>query len=220
MAVVTISRHFGAGGHTLGEKLCERYGLRLVDASTIEQLARKAKISPNWLSAMEKEASSTLLSAVSSVVSRGLFYKGPGTPLEREDRRRYIEFLSTTFSTMADEDGYVVVGRGAQCILKDHPKALHFLLVADYESRVSFLMEHHDLSRPEAESEIRARERERAALGSRLFEANLDEMSLYHLILNTGRLPYEVALEAVYPVVAHFLDRWKTARASPPEDPQ
>ena len=108
---------------------------------------------------------------------------------------------------MANEGDYVIVGRGAQLILKDHPRALNILLVADIESRISFLMDHYKVSRSEAESTIRAKERERAALGSRLFEADMDDVSLYHMILNTGRMPLEWVLETVSGLVTHLKDR-------------
>jgi cytidylate kinase len=207
MAVVTISRHFGAGGLTMGEKLCERFGFRLVDASVIEGLAREAKIRPNWLTAMEKEASSTVLSLLSSFVSRGIFYRSASLPADRDERQRYIAFLTQVFTAMAHKGGYVIVGRGAQFILRSHPKAVHVLLVADHESRVAFLVDHFDLSRSEAEKMIRAKERERAAMATRLFEANIDDASLYHIVLNTSRMPYEWALETVYQLVDQFIHR-------------
>ena len=207
MALVTISRHFGAGGHTLGEKLCERFGFQLVDASMVDELARNAKLSPNWLTAMEKEASSTILSVLSSIVSRGIFYKQPGSPAEKDDRRKYVDFLTQIFSVMADKGGYVIVGRGAQFVLKGHPKAVHVLLVADYENRVAFLVDHHSLSRSEAESTIRARERERTAVASRLFDADIDDASHYHMVLNTSLMPYEWAVETIFQVVARMMDR-------------
>ena len=207
MAVVTISRHFGAGGHTLGEKLCERFGFRLVDASVVDRLARKAKLSPNWLTAMEKEASSTLLSVISTFVSRGIFYKHPGSPAERDDRKKYIAFLTQVFTRLANEGGHVIVGRGAQLILKGHPKAIHVLLVADYESRIDFLVDHHKISRSEAEKTIRAREKERAALASRLFQADIDDPSLYQIVLNTSLMPYDWVIETVSQLVTRFIER-------------
>jgi hypothetical protein len=91
MALVTISRRFGAGGHTLGEKLCERFGFHLVDELAIDKLALEHKLSPNWLSTIEKEASSTLLSILSSIVSRGPF-------LQRQD------MLSPAFSFTSGGD--------------------------------------------------------------------------------------------------------------------
>ena len=206
MAVVTISRHFGAGGQTLGEKICDRFGLNLVDASVIDQLAKEARVNPKWLSAMEKEASSRVLSLLSTVVSRGLFYKKPGEYGDRAERKLYVDFLTRIFSAMANEGGYVIVGRGAQLILKDHPRAIHFLLVANYEDRVKFLEEHHNLTRAQAENEIQAKERERAALGSRLFDADMDDMSLYHMVLNTTRMPYEWVVDTVCQLIGRRLN--------------
>jgi cytidylate kinase len=207
MAVVTISRHYGAGGHTLGEKLCQRFGFRLADAAVVDGLARKAKLPPNWLAAMEREASSTLLSTISTLVSRGIFYKHPGSPAEEEDRKRYVSFLTEVFTAMANEGGYVIVGRGSQFILRDHPKAMHVLLVADHESRVRFLVDNHSISRSEAEKQIRAKERERATIALRLFEANLDDPSLYQVVLNTGRMPYDWVVETVSGLLSRFMDR-------------
>jgi cytidylate kinase len=207
MAVVTISRHFGAGGHTLGQRLCERFDFRLADASVVDRLARNAKLSPDWLNAMEKEASSPLLSMISTLVSRGIFYKHPGPPAEKDDRQKYVAFVTQIFTAMAREGGYVIVGRGAQFVLKGHPKAIHVLLVADYESRVSFLMAQHKISRSQAEKTIRAREKERTALASRLFETDIDDPSLYHIGLNTGRMPYDWVVDTVSELVTRFVDR-------------
>ncbi len=214
MAIVTVSRRFGAGGHTLGEKLCERFGFRLVDELAIDKLALEHKLSPNWLTAVEKEASSTFLSILSGIVSRGLFYKHPGSTPERDDPQKYIRFLTNTFTAMANEGGYVIVGRGAQFILKGHPKAIHVLLVADYESRVSFIVEHHNLSRSKAASVIRGREKERAALASCLFEANIDDPTLYHIVLNTSLMPYEDVVESVSELVVRSIDRESSSALS------
>jgi len=207
MIVVTISRHYGAGGHKLAETLRDRFGFRLVDADSVEQMARKEKITPNWLAAMEREAASTPLHLLSKILSKGIFFRRPGLPEEYEERRRYLDFLRQTFTSMADEGGYVIVGRGAQFVLQGHPKAVHILLVADYESRVAFLIEHLGISRAEAESRIRAREKERAAIASRLFGANIDDVSLYHLVLNTSRIPYPWAQETACDLVARFMNR-------------
>lgn len=215
MAVVTISRHFGAGGHTLGQVLCERFDFRLADASAVDRLARNEKLSPSFLNAMEKEASSTILSTISTLVSRGIFYKHPGSPAEKDDRRKYLAFLARTFTAMANEGGYVIVGRGAQFILKGHPKAVHVLLVADYESRVSFLMDQHKMSRSEAEKTIRARERARTTLASRLFETDIDDPSLYQIVINTGMMPYDWVVETVSELVGRFVDREQEPASTP-----
>jgi cytidylate kinase len=81
------------------------------------------------------------------------------------------------------------------------------LLVADHESRVRFLVDNHSISRSEAEKQIRAKERERATIALRLFEANLDDPSLYQVVLNTGRMPYDWVVETVSGLLSRFMDR-------------
>jgi hypothetical protein len=207
MALVTISRQFGAGGRTLGERLCERFSFRLVDEFVVDELARKAKVSTTWLTGIEKEASSTLLSTISDIVSSGLFYRTPAAPGEGYERQKYIAFLTKIYTAMAQEGGYVIIGRGSQFVLKDHPQVLCVLLVSRYESRVSFIMDRYGLSRVEVESIIREKEKQRAALASRLFQADIDNPDLYHIVLNTSLMPFEWAVEAVSQMLTRLIDR-------------
>jgi cytidylate kinase len=205
MAVITISRQFGAGGRTLGEKLCERFGFQLVDEFVTDELARKAKLSGDWLTAMEKQASSTLLGLISSIVSTGLLYRTPSAPDEEFERKKYIAFLTRVMTSMANEGRYVLLGRGSQLVLKNHPKAFHVLLVADYEDRVKFMIERYSLPSPEAEKIIKEKERQRTAVASNIFGANIDNPNLYHLALNTGRLPFDWAVDCVADLFSRFM---------------
>ena len=205
MAVVTISRQFGAGGRTLGEKLCERFGFHLVDEIVIDELARKAKVSGDWLTAMEKEASSKLLGLISSIVSSGLLYRTPSAPDEEFERKKYITFLTRVMTSMANEGRYVILGRGAQLVLKNHPKVFHVLLVADYEDRVKFMVDRYRVPRPEAEKIIKEKERQRAAVAANIFGANIDDPKLYHIVLNPGRLPFDWVVDQVADLFSRFM---------------
>jgi cytidylate kinase len=205
MAVVTISRQFGAGGRTLGEKLCERFKFRLVDEFAIDELARKAKVSGDWLTAMEKEASNTLLGLIADIVSSGLMYRHPAAPDEEFERKKYVAFLTHIMTAMADEGGYILLGRGAQLVLRSHPKALHILLVAEYEDRVKFMVDRYNLSRPEAEKIIKDKERQRAAVSSKIFGADIDNTNLYHLVLNTSRVPFGWGVDTVADLLGRFM---------------
>jgi cytidylate kinase len=216
MAVVTISRQFGAGGRTLGLRLCERFKFHLVDASVIDELAHKAKISVDWLAAMEKEASSTTLRLISSVVSSGIFYRTPAVPGEEFERKKYIDFLSRIMTSMAEEGGYVLIGRGSQLVLKNHPKVLHILLVGEAKDRVQFLIRHYHMSQAEAEEMIREKEKQRAAVATNIFGMNIDDPSLYHMILNTSRIPFDRAVNLAADLLVLFMK--EIGERVPPND--
>jgi cytidylate kinase len=195
VAAITISRQFGAGGRTLGEKLCERFGFHLVDELVIDELARKAKVKGDWLTAMEKEASSTLLGLLSSIVSSGHFLKTPAAPGEDFERKKYKDFLRRIMTAMANEGGYVLLGRGSQFVLREHPKVFRILLVAEYEDRVKFMVQRYGLSEQEAKKIIKEKENQRAAVATKIFGADIDDAKLYHIVLNTSLIPLDRAVE-------------------------
>jgi cytidylate kinase len=196
MAAITISRQFGAGGRTLGERLCDRFGFHLVDELVIDELARKAKVKGDWLTAMEKEASSTLLGLLSSMISSGHFLKTPAAPGEEFERQKYKDFLRRIMSAMANEGGYVLLGRGSQLVLRKHPKVFRILLVAEYEDRVKFMVQRYHLSEDEAKKIIKEKETQRAAVATKIFGADIDDPKLYHIVLNTSLIPFDRAVEA------------------------
>ena len=108
-------------------------------------------------------------------------------------------------TSMANEGGCVLLGRGSQIVLKNHPKAFHVLLEAEHEDRVKFMMERYSLSREEAQKIIKEKERQRAAVASNIFGVNIDDPSLYHIVLNRSRLPFDWAVDCVAELFRRFM---------------
>ncbi len=60
MAVITISRQFGAGGKTLGKMIAKTLGYTFADDHIVEMVAEAANVSPHFVESVEKEAGSKL----------------------------------------------------------------------------------------------------------------------------------------------------------------
>lgn len=189
----------------MGERLCDLFQFQLVDEQVINELARKDKISGDWLTAMEKEASSTTLGIVSSVASSGFLYKTPASQGEGFERKKYIDYLTKIMTSMANKGGYVFIGRGAQLVLKNRRSAFHIMLVADYEDRLKFLIEHYKVSRSEAERMMKHKERQRTAVASNIFRVDINDPALYHMVLNTSRIPFDWAVDSVVHLLTRFM---------------
>ena len=69
MRIVTITRPFGAGGHTVGQEVSKRLGFELIEKQVVDAVAKKAKVSPDWVKAIEKERGNQLINFVNSLVS-------------------------------------------------------------------------------------------------------------------------------------------------------
>ncbi len=194
MAVVTISRQFGAGGKTLGRMIAEKLGYTFADNDIIQRIAQEANVSTNWVEAFEKEAGSKISRMVSSMVSQRLVDRILKDERGYIDEKIYLDYLVLIIAQVADEGDVVILGRGSQYILNDHPDAYHILLIDEFENRVKFMMEHYGMSSRKAVNVVTAEDKRRANLYSKLGKKDYDNPSLYHLVLNMGRLTLDVAM--------------------------
>ena len=83
MSVLCISRQFGAGGKTLGQRLAKRLGWTFVYDEVLDEVAKEAKVSPEWVEAVDKEAGDWLMRFVNSLVASNFIERhlGGGTRL-------------------------------------------------------------------------------------------------------------------------------------------
>ena len=203
MAVITISRQFGAGGITFGKMVADSLGYTFADSNIIQRVAKEANVSTNWVESFEKEAGSKLSRFVSSMVSKRLLDRVLGDERGYLDEKIYLDYLVLIIAQFADEGNVVILGRGSQYILNDHPDAMHILLVEELENRIKFMMQRYDLPRKKAERMIENEDTRRFNLYKRLGKSDFESPMLYHMVLNMGRLDFATALDMVRSMVAN-----------------
>src|SRR6056297_2320851 len=131
MAVLTVSRQFGAGGRTLGKHVAEKMGFTLIDEDMVGKVAERAKVSKNWVRSIEKEAGGSLLKFMSYLVPQRYVNQILDDTRGYIDEEVYVSTLTEVINELAKEENCVIVGRGGQYILREHPTAFHVLLVAE-----------------------------------------------------------------------------------------
>ncbi|ACL06591.1 cytidylate kinase-like family protein [Desulfatibacillum aliphaticivorans] len=204
MSVVTISRQFGAGGHTLAETLSQRLGYDLVDRLLIEKIAEEAKVSVQWVEAIEREAGGLLMKLVNSMVSSSFIDRLLGEDRQDFSEERYIKFLKSVVTNLWQEGGKVViVGRGAQFILPDSEDIVKVLLVADLPDRIKFLEEHYKMSTAKATELVRREDKRRAKTLGLFYGGNADDPNLYTMVFNTSALK----IDEVEELVVHLMEK-------------
>jgi len=204
MAVITISRQFGAGGKTLGKMVADKLGYTFADDDIIQMVAEAANVSPHWVESIEKEAGGKLSRVVSSMVSKRLVDRILKDERGYIDERLYLDYLVVIIAQIAEEGNVVVLGRGSQYILNDHPDAYHVLLINEFENRVRFMMEHYDFSESRAAHIVNREDKRRMNLYRKIGKSDYDDSSLYHLVLNMGRLDIQTAQKLVLDMVETY----------------
>ncbi|MGD8290689.1 MAG: cytidylate kinase-like family protein [Desulfobacterales bacterium] len=201
MAVITISRQFGAGGLTLGKMIAQKFGYTFADTEIIKMVAEMANVSINFVTTIEKEAGGKFSKFISKTVSKPLV----GRILKEErgyiDEEIYLDYLVLIIAQMADDGNVVILGRGSQYILNDHPDAHHVLLIDTFENRVKFMQKNYEMSQSRAAQVVKNEDKRRMNLYRKLGKSDYDRPELYHLVLNMSRVSLELAFQLICKLV-------------------
>jgi len=197
MAVITISRQFGAGGRTLGEMLAKQLDYRFLDDCIIQEISKKAKVSKNMVISMERTAGGSLSKFISGLLSRSYMDRLTGDERGYMDEEIYVETLQEVMLKLAKEDNVILMGRGGQYILEDFKGAFHFLLVSNLKDRINFMQRYYDLSNAKAEAAVKRGEKKRENLYQKIKKKDYNQPEHYHLVLNTSIISLEQAVKAI-----------------------
>ena len=201
MAVITISRQFGAGGRTLGQMVAEELGYDFLDDIIIQEIAKKAKVSTGSVKAMERTAGGKLSQLFTKLLSSDYIDRHLGDEKGYLDEEIYVGVLTEVMTELARQDEVVLMGRGGQYILGDFENAYHFLMVSDLESRIQFMKRYYDLNPAKAEQAVMRGEKKRKNLYAKLGKHDYNEPHLYHLVINMGRVSLEKAQKLIVSLI-------------------
>lgn len=207
MAVITISRQFGAGGKTMGRMLAEKLDYTFVDDKVIQLVAQKARVSTNWVESIEKEAGGKLLKFISGLVSKKLIDQVLDNERGYIDEEIYVDLLYEIITKLAEEGNVVVLGRGSQYILKDVEDAVHVLLVGEKQDRVQFMVDHYDLSPAQALTKVNREDKRRVNLYRKFGKIDYDQPAHYHFVLNMSKLTLDQAVGILNCVIGNLPKR-------------
>lgn len=208
MAVITISRQFGAGGHTLGLQIAKRLNYQVIDKELIAQVAKEADVSVRWVEAVERETGGLLMRLVNKLVSSSFIERITGDSASDFDDTKYHHFMTKVIKDMAKEGNIVFIGRGAQFVLAGYPHAIKVLLVGKMEDRIKFMMEFYELNQTKAEQLIQREEKRRLTFLKRFYAGNPDEPGHYDLVLNMSRVSLAEAENLIVDIVCRQVDEY------------
>lgn len=219
MAIITLSRQLGAGGSEIATGVAKALGLRIIDREAIDCAALEAgvpeialhelgyegrrglmqrildalKTSPAIPSIVEMERRESVLPI--TMTPRGIFT--PAMPLLSAAMEDYVRIVGMVILNIAREGNVLIIGRGSQVLLKDNPEALHVKVIAPLPRRVEKLMRTENITQREATQRILASDQARAEYLRRYYGVNWLDPQLYDLVINTGRISIQTAVQLV-----------------------
>jgi cytidylate kinase len=222
MPVITISNQFGAGGPEVGRELASRLKIDYFDKEIIHRVALEINVPSEEVEEYEDERHSKFRSFFSNIFDLDALKKKAKVQEEKlaeakyDDREKipyqfhvdgwidseiYKQMITKVVGALGQRRRVVIVGRGGQCILKENPQTVHVRFVAEFEDRVAWAMRRRNLGASEAKDFVRDVDARKQDYLRFYFDADPDQPTFYHLILNTSRVPLNRCADVVESLV-------------------
>ena len=135
--IITISREFGSGGHSIGQKVAEKLNLNFYDQALLEKIAQETGLSKEYIENSEyAPARNSLLFNI--VVNRSLTHCAEPSPADM------VYFAQMKIiREIAEKEPCVIVGRCSDYVLRERKDALHVFIYADLDSRSKRILERY-----------------------------------------------------------------------------
>ena len=205
MAVVTITRQYGAGGSLVAQLVAERLGWTVIDNEFVGEVAKRAGLPAETVAAREERAPSLIerLAGALAVSAPEMFV--PGASSEGgPDEEVLIRITERVIAEAAAHGRVVLVGRGATAYLgtaREAAQAVHAYVVAPRDVRIRTVMTRLGCGDAEAAKAVGDIDAARDRYLERYYGRKRDDASNYHIVVNTAWLGYEGAAELVVAAV-------------------
>ena len=200
MNIITISREFGSGGRELGKRLADELNVPCYDHEIIELIAKEHGFDENYVATVSEK---TLLASYPMTIGHHFSI----SPLPNEQHVAVMATQEKIIRRFAEKSSCVIVGRGADIILKDM-SPLNIFVYASQESKLRRCRERADENENFTDKEMlrkmKSIDKDRAALHELIGDTRWGSREAYHLCVNTS----DIEIKSLVPALAAYAESW------------
>jgi cytidylate kinase len=195
--IITISRQFGSGGRSVGEKTAELLNLEHYDRQIIEQISARSGFAEEYVN---EQSESVNEGGFFSAMAGGDFY-------ENSNRITIWAEQCRVLKEIADKGPCVIIGRCADYVLKQDYDLLRVFIYADMEYRKDRIVRVYGESDVKPEKRLKEKDKRRAAYYEIYTDQKFGDPSNYDLCLNSGKLGLDECAEIIADVYRKLTEK-------------
>ena len=199
--VITIARMYGSGGNAVGEEVARRLGCPCYSREIIDKTAERMGYTPEFVEENEQNISTARLWE--------LIFADSSIPMSMNPSKEDAIYVSEsrTIRELAHQGPCVIVGRLGNWILRDNPYVLRVFITSGKEFASRQIMERFHIPEEEALRKIDRVNTGRANHYWQYTGRQWTDIGGYDLVLNTGRLGIDGAVDAILRSVNYMKGR-------------
>ncbi len=189
--IITIGRQFGSGGHEIGKRLAEKLGYKLYDKELLKLQAEHSGIAEKVLETYDESPTNSLLYSIVMDVYPSMNYVGSSL------NQQVYQAQFDTIRKLQETGNCVIVGRGADYILRDYPGLVSVFIHADINQRAERVAEFEKITVAKAREMINKADKKRASFYNFQTEKKWAAASSYMLSVDSGVLGYDGTVDLI-----------------------
>jgi cytidylate kinase len=183
---VAITRDFGCHEEEIIPRLEGALGWRVYGKDLLNHLAEREELSRNFLETLDEKKQSQVDDWVNYLIHSGAVLQ-----------KDYVLRITRLMEAVVRNENAILLGRGANFILKDRKEGLRIKLTAPFDDRVKNIMEVRGLPLKEAEQLVRKNDKERQEFISAYFNVGSTTFSEFDLAFNTSVINTDLLCETI-----------------------
>lgn len=203
--VVTITRSCGSGGAIIANLLAKQLNIKVYDKELLKLASDDSGINERLFAMVDEDTKKSILYKVSKRV-----YNGELIPPESNDftsNDNLFNYQAKVLKELAKENSYIVIGRGADYVLRDNKNVIKIFVHANNEECILREMKRLGMERKEAEEWINKTNIYRGIYYRYHTGQKWRDAENYDLILNTSRFSYHECVEIIKMYIKFIQER-------------
>ena len=190
--VITVSREFGSGGRTIGRMVAEKLGYKFYDDEIIERVVRESGLAREMVEKYDEYAThrNSLLYTL-AVNSMGDGMHGLSFANQVQIAQAHV------IKELADEGCCVIIGRGADYILRERTDCFNVFVRADMESKVKRVEEMYGKTDKKTQDRIKDKDTKRRVFYHSFTMRDWGDIGNYNLVLDSGVIGIEKCADII-----------------------
>jgi cytidylate kinase len=200
--VINIGRQLGSGGHLIGQGIARELGISFYDKELIQLASQESGLAKEFLEQLDEKKGQGFF--------RGMFGLRNSIMIDEyyfNDNYPSSEMLfkiqSDVIRSLAEKQSCVFVGRCADYVLKDHPRAVNIFITADLPDRINRVCRNQKMTEEKAMDYIKKMDKKRADYYNYYTDKQWGAAASYHLCINSSAL----GIEKTISYIIEFVDK-------------
>ena len=201
--VINIGRQLGSGGKQIAEELAKRLGIKCYDKRLLDMAAKESGFAKELFE--QNDENKSLMDTFMHM--RFIFGNMGETIYENVlSEESLFQFQSDAIRKCAEKESCIFLGRCADYILRDHPRAVSIFIAADEEERVRNVCEREGVDEETAKKMIKKKESTRSSYYNYYTNKTWGAAASYDLCINISKLGYDKSFELILAFVKKYLN--------------